>query len=339
MSRTYLPPETSQEEIVDFAQSIHEIERYLATHDSGAALVAPDGTHRPIPSEIFEVLEQVATALANGRGVTVAPYEALLTTQEAADYLSISRPTLVKLLEDGAIPFERRGRHRRVTLRDLVEYQERFRVDRRRALREIAREGQASGRPPESAARLTVVAFPAFFDACALYGATLNDVILRLADGGAYRALWSDGVLDEVRRNVIDDGYQAAEIDRRLNTMREYFPDAIVNGYGDLVETMTCHPKDRHVLAAAVRANADVLVTFNLKDFPPESTHAFEVEIVHPDEFLLDQLDLYPGLVLRTIRELSEDYDSPPMSIDDVLNVLSRAGVPRFAAEARRFLD
>jgi len=183
------------------------------------------------------------------------------------------------------------------------------------------------------------MAFPAFFDACALYGATLNDVILRLADSGAFRPLWSADVLDEIRRNVIDDGYDPGEIDRRLGAMRECFPDALVEGYADLVDTMTCHPKDRHVLAAAVRANADVLVTFNLKDFPPESTAAFDVEAVHPDEFLLDQIDLYPGLVLRTIRELVEDYDSPPVTIDDVLNTLTRAGVPRFAAEARRHFD
>lgn len=183
------------------------------------------------------------------------------------------------------------------------------------------------------------MAFPAFFDACALYGATLNDVILRLADSGAFRPLWSEDVLDEVRRNVIDDGYDAEEIDRRLDAMREYFPDALVEGYADLEDTMTCDPKDRHVLAAAVRANADVLVTFNLKDFPPESTAAFDVEAVHPDEFLLDQIDLYPGLVLRTIRELVEDYDSPPVTIDDVLNTLTRAGVPRFAAEVRRHFD
>jgi excisionase family DNA binding protein len=145
-SRTYLPVEGTREELVDFADTIHTIERYLANHNQGAALVAPDGTHRPIPAEIFRVLEHVTTALANGRGVTIAPYEALLTTQEAADYLGVSRPTLVKLLEQRAIPFETRGRHRRVTLRDLVDYQDRFRVERRRTLREIAREGQASGR-------------------------------------------------------------------------------------------------------------------------------------------------------------------------------------------------
>ena len=74
-------------------------------------------------------------------------------TQEAADYLGISRPTLVKLLEQRAIPFEKRGRHRRVTLRDLVDYQDRFRVERRRTLREIAREGQASGRVRQKSTR------------------------------------------------------------------------------------------------------------------------------------------------------------------------------------------
>ena len=145
-SRTYLPVSEARDELADFADTIHNIERYLATHKQGAALVAPDGKHTPIPAEIFQVLEQVTTALANGRGVTVAPYEALLTTQEAAEYLGISRPTLVKLLEQRVIPFETRGRHRRVTLRDLVDYQDRFRVERIRTLREIAREGQATGR-------------------------------------------------------------------------------------------------------------------------------------------------------------------------------------------------
>ena len=91
--------------------------------------------------------------------------------------------------------------------------------------------------------------------------------------------------------------------------------------------------------STALRANADVLVTFNLKDFPSESTETFEIEVVHPDEFLLDQLDLYPGLVLRTIRDLTDNYVSPQLTIDELLHTLTRAGVPRFAAELRRFVD
>lgn len=104
-----------------------------------ATLVGPDGKERSIPAEIFEVLEQVANALALGDGVTVMPYATRLTTQEAADFLGISRPTLVKLLESGVIPFELVGRHRRVTLRDIVDYQERARADRRSALADLAR--------------------------------------------------------------------------------------------------------------------------------------------------------------------------------------------------------
>lgn len=181
------------------------------------------------------------------------------------------------------------------------------------------------------------MAFPAFFDACTIYGITLSDLLLRLADEGVFRPLWSDEVLDEVRRNAVDGGIDAAGIDRRLAMMRTYFPNALVTGHDDLVDGLTCDPKDRHVLAAAVRGSADVLVTFNLRDFPPSSLAALDVEAVHPDEFLLDQLDLYPGAVTRVLSELAEDYVDPPQSILDVLETLRRAGVPRFADDVRRY--
>jgi excisionase family DNA binding protein len=143
-TQTYLPDASSQEEFVDFANLLRELEAFLAANSSKAALVDPKGASRPIPDEIFRALEQVANAMANGNGVTVAPYGMQLTTQEAADFLGVSRPTLVKLLESGQIAFELRGRHRRVTLRDIVEYQQRFRVERRSALTELAQAGQAS---------------------------------------------------------------------------------------------------------------------------------------------------------------------------------------------------
>ncbi|AOX64931.1 putative toxin-antitoxin system toxin component, PIN family [Curtobacterium sp. BH-2-1-1] len=182
------------------------------------------------------------------------------------------------------------------------------------------------------------MAFPVFFDACAIYGITLSDVLLRLADEGAFRPLWSEEVLDEVRRNAVAGGISAEGIDRRLDMMRTYFPDALVTGHGDLIDGLSCDPKDRHVLAAAIRAKADVLVTFNVRDFPAGSLEGFDVEVVHPDAFLLDQLDLFPGMITRVLRELSEDYVAPPQSVDDVLGTLRRAGVPRFTDEVRRYL-
>ncbi|GAA3339802.1 hypothetical protein GCM10017714_16960 [Curtobacterium pusillum] len=79
-------------------------------------------------------------------------------------------------------------------------------------------------------------------------------------------------------------------------------------------------------------------MTFTVRDFPAESLQAFDVEVVHPDAFLLDQLDLYPGMITRVPRELSEDYVDPPQSVGDVLGTLRRAGVPRFTDEVRRYL-
>lgn len=79
--------------------------------------------------------------------------------------------------------------------------------------------------------------------------------------------------------------------------MAAAFPDAEVTGYRPLIDELTCDPKDRHVLAAAVRAAAGAIVTFNTDDFPDHSVEAFELEVIHPDTFLLDLLDLAPGAV------------------------------------------
>lgn len=74
--------------------------------------------------------------------------------------------------------------------------------------------------------------------------------------------------------------------------MRTAFPDARVTGYESLIPAMTNHPKDRHVLAAAARADAAVIVTANLKDFPAAALEPYQIDAVHPDDFLLDQLEL-----------------------------------------------
>jgi excisionase family DNA binding protein len=112
----------------------------LATlHGQSAALVGPDGTRVALPEEIYRVLREVVETLSQGLAITIAPHNTLLTTQEAADLLGISRPTLVRLLEDGEIPFELRGRHRRVMLADVVNYQQSVKTKRRAALDEMTR--------------------------------------------------------------------------------------------------------------------------------------------------------------------------------------------------------
>ncbi|ROP48588.1 MULTISPECIES: putative toxin-antitoxin system toxin component, PIN family [unclassified Rathayibacter] len=144
--------------------------------------------------------------------------------------------------------------------------------------------------------------FPAFFDTNVLYGALLNDFVLELADRGLYRPLWSKDVLFELAKNLVKNGEDPLLVEKRVGTMERYFADAMVSGYDDLVPTMANDEKDRHVLAAAVRGGAEVLVTFNTKDFPPASVEPFDLEIVHPDAFLLDQLDLYRADAPRSCR-------------------------------------
>lgn len=179
------------------------------------------------------------------------------------------------------------------------------------------------------------MSFPVFFDACALFGGTLNDTLLRLAEAGAYRVLWSEGVLAELERNLADRvGQGAAE--RRVSAMRAAFPEAAVSGYEDLIPAMSCDPKDRHVLAAAVRGGAEVLVTFNTKDFPAASLAPHSVCVVHPDDFLLDQLDLHPFAVRAALTSQIADGHRPPLTVPQLLGILGRSGVTQFAAQAGR---
>jgi predicted nucleic acid-binding protein len=182
------------------------------------------------------------------------------------------------------------------------------------------------------------VAFPALLDTCVLYPAYLCDTLLRLAEAEAYRPLWSADILTELRRNVIEAGIPADRIDHRIAHMSHSFPDAMVTGYESLIDGMANDPKDRHVLAAAVRANAEVIVTFNVRDFPEPALKPYDIFAVHPDDFLLDQLDLYPGLTLDVLDQQAASYRREPTTTAGLLPLLERTGLRRFTAEARRHI-
>jgi predicted nucleic acid-binding protein len=181
------------------------------------------------------------------------------------------------------------------------------------------------------------MAFPALLDTNVLFSATLTDTLLRLAEEGAFRPLWSADILAELSRVLVREAdLSASAAERRVAHMRAAFPTSEVTDYEGLVGVMTCHPKDRHVLAAAIRGDAQVLVTFDLDDFPEDSVQAHDLSVVSPDAFLLDQLDLYPAKVGRALAGQMTEATRPPLTMGQLLGRLTRAGVPGFAEEARR---
>ncbi len=163
-------------------------------------------------------------------------------------------------------------------------------------------------------------------------------VLLYLAKEKTYRPLWSTHILDEVERNLVAKiGQSPEKAARRVRAMRDAFPDAEVAGYDTLIEAMECDKKDRHVLAAAVRANAEVVVTANLKDFPSAALEPYDLKAVGPDDFLLDQFDLYPEKTLGCLRRIVEVRRKPPETLDYFLGCLEEP-LPGFVAGVRRLL-
>lgn len=171
----------------------------------------------------------------------------------------------------------------------------------------------------------------AVLDACALVPIRLATTLLWLAETGLFQPLWSDPILDEAERTLPKVGVPPEDARRRIAMMKEAFgAEALVGDFEDLIDEMPCHPKDRHVLAAAVRGGADTLVTFNLKDSPDEGAAAHGIEILHPDIFLIGLLGGHAETVISALQRETAAFRHPRQSVSEFLASLT-ATVPMFA--------
>lgn len=170
-------------------------------------------------------------------------------------------------------------------------------------------------------------------DANVLFPLTLRDTVLRAAAAGFYQLRWSAEILDEMERNLVSTGKMPADRAARLRaTMETHFPEAEVTGYSSLVAGLQNDEKDRHVVAAAVKAGAQVLTTSNLKDFAPLPEG---LEAQSPDEFLCNLFDLDPKAFIQMLREQSADLVKPPVTFGELLERLGRV-VPDLVAAVRQ---
>lgn len=173
--------------------------------------------------------------------------------------------------------------------------------------------------------------FTAFYDANVLYPAPLRDFLMHLALTGAYRARWSALVHDEWKRNLLAnrDDLTQAQLDRTSALMDKAVPDGLVAGYEGLIEGLKLPDEDdRHVLAAAIKCNASVIVTFNLKDFPKEILSQFNIEPLHPDDFITDLWDIDAPAVLEAARRQRASLKNPPHSAREYLDRLLLQKLP-----------
>jgi predicted nucleic acid-binding protein len=185
------------------------------------------------------------------------------------------------------------------------------------------------------------MAFVVLYDACVLYPAPLRDLLIRLANTGIVRARWSATILDECFRNILANrpDLRPEALDRTRDLMRQAVPDCMVTGFEDLIEGIELpDPDDRHVLAAAIHAGAQAIVTFNLADFPEEKLASYNIEPKHPDDFVLDTIDLAPGLVTAVVSQQANALKSPPRSVGELLETLRDQGLVRSVAKLRELL-
>jgi PIN domain-containing protein len=180
----------------------------------------------------------------------------------------------------------------------------------------------------------------AFLDANALYPAELRNLLMRLALAEAYRPRWSDRVQTEwteaLARDRPDLPHDKIERVRRL--MEEHIPDATAGDYDALIDQLALpDDNDRHVLAAAIKGHAEILVTGNLKHFPGSALAPHGIEALHPDDFALRLIERVPARVLIAARDHRQSLKNPPKSVADYLAALERLGLVGTVAALRPF--
>ena len=184
-----------------------------------------------------------------------------------------------------------------------------------------------------------MAAFTVLYDACVLYPAPLRDLLMELAQTRLFHARWTDEIHNEWISKLAENRPDIAEkLQRTRELMNKAVPDCLVCDYQDLVPGLTLpDPEDRHVLAAAIRCGASVVVTSNLKHFPAEYLNKFGIDPQHPDEFISNQFDLNPPVACGAIKRVRQRLKKPPKTLDEYIDTLAQQSLPRTVYRMKAF--
>lgn len=179
-------------------------------------------------------------------------------------------------------------------------------------------------------------------DANILYSASLRDIFIRLGRIGLYQAKWTEQIhqewMDALLRERPTLTSEKLEVLRQL--IDKAIPDCKISNYRQIIPDLDLpDPDDRHVLAAAISGNCQIIITQNIKDFPQTVLNQYDIEAIHPDDFLVELLDTYPGQVYSVIKTTRTHLKNPPYSVEDYLNTLDRVGLVATATKLRESAD
>jgi len=182
------------------------------------------------------------------------------------------------------------------------------------------------------------MAFVVIYDASVLYPSTLRDLLLRIAQSGLVQARWTELILDEMFAALKRDrpDLDSTRLDRTRSLMATAVRDWKVTDFEPLIDSLKLpDPDDRHVLAAAIRARAQVIVTSNLRDFPAGDLSQWDIEPKSPDAFVRDQIGLDRDRVVAAIQQIADSWRNPLGTPAHVLDRLERSGLAMSVAELR----
>lgn len=184
--------------------------------------------------------------------------------------------------------------------------------------------------------------FKAVLDACVLYPAPLRDLLLSLAEAGLYKPRWSDIIQGEWIENLLlkRRDLSRERLRRTAGLMNRAFPDAEVGGFHELIIGLSLPDEnDNHVLAAAIRCNADVIVTLNLGDFPAAYLEKYDIEVQSPDTFITHLIELDPEKAREAFLNQVKRLRNPAKTIDEVLRALKKCGLVQSVEKLRKLLE